>query len=399
MRPCFTGVVLALVAAACGQTHGLPDDAGPDGSCDLDSVLSCGACDAPCMRNERCVDRACVPNAMQFSLGRSHMLVRTPDGLVRALGAPVPPGVLAEHETDALTWTVVRELAETLPAYSSWHVCVERAGTVSCFGDNSELQLGVAEPAWSRELVEPALPSPIRSLAVGPAHSCAVDANHEVYCWGSNRDEAMWADSTTMFSLPVPMGYTGTLLGLGSEYTCVVDLAGHLDCFGRGGAILWPTRMPDPTRVARVFAGGCVCPVYVDGRAACSGCPSPELTLRPDIRVDELYSELSFLESPVIDVALGAGFYALQADGGVVAWGEADRLGPHIAGDGYESGGIVGPLPVPVPPMSTLACVWELCCGVTVEQELWCWGHRDAAGGALWSSSSSEWNLGRVLVP
>lgn len=411
----FVLTLTVLASSACGLSHESPDasrgteaaanpsEDGGAGRCDLDSVLSCGACDNPCHRNERCIDRGCVPNALQVSLGRTHILVRMPDGLVRALGAPVPPGILSEREVDALEWTVVRELeGAALPAYSSWHVCVEQDGAASCWGDNSELQLGVAVPSWSRESVQPALPLPIRSVAVGPSHSCAVDIDHGVHCWGSNAEEALWEDSMTTHSLPVQMlGREGTRLELGTGLSCLVDLEGHLECFGRNATVRWPNTMPDHTRVARVFTRGCVCPIYIDGRAACSGCPSPELTLMPEVAYDEVYYELTFLESPVIDVALGQGFYALRADGEVLAWGEASRLGPHIAGAGYESAGVVGPLAVPVPAMTTLACVWEFCCGVTLEQELWCWGHRDAAGGALWpaGSTSSEWNLGHVPLP
>ena len=74
-------------------------------------------------------------------------------------------------------------------AAGSRHVCgVSRAGTVFCWGANERGQLGNGSVTQSN------VPFPIRvsrrvtftSVTVGEAHSCALTAEGEAYCWGSN---------------------------------------------------------------------------------------------------------------------------------------------------------------------------------------------------------------------
>jgi len=402
-------LLLLLAAAGCTGTHtredaGASADGSSDGGssalwCDLSSVLSCGACDNPCERNERCVRGRCSPDGLQVSLNNHFILARRADGVVQVLGKALPPGLTPDGATEAREWTVVRDLeGGSLPTTPYAHVCVARDGTVSCWGDNSQMQLGVASPTASFEFVEPALPPSIVHVALGPLHSCAVGSDDSVHCWGFNGHGELGIGSRTpMRSEPVRVpDRAGTVLGLGPEYSCLVDVDGQVGCWGEAAPAVLPAPLPDHARVARLAPQNTwLCVVFVDGSAACSGSLVPELRLTPG--GDDRFTELAFLGSRVVDLGVGPGFHALLDGEVVVAWGSGGQMGPLVAGDEYEAPDIVGPFVVPVPPMLTLSCGGSaVCCGVTVDEQLWCWGHRSAFGGFLWPSSSAEFLVERI---
>jgi len=73
----------------------------------------------------------------------------------------------------------------------SSHVCaLSSTGTLFCWGDNSVGQVGVPkrDPRAPEFIPRPhavaSLP-PIRHVAAGPMHTCAVAVDGSVYCWGS----------------------------------------------------------------------------------------------------------------------------------------------------------------------------------------------------------------------
>ncbi|HEX3827013.1 MAG TPA: hypothetical protein VHV82_07060 [Sporichthyaceae bacterium] len=125
------------------------------------------------------------------------------------------------------------------------HTCALLAtGTVDCWGDNHEGELGDGTARRSYVPVAVAGPgrtgrlSGVRSLAAGGFHTCAV-TDTGTWCWGENHDGEL-GDGTTRRS-PVPVavagpGGTGRLSGVsaltaGDEHTCALTGTGTW-CWG-----------------------------------------------------------------------------------------------------------------------------------------------------------------------
>lgn len=71
-------------------------------------------------------------------------------------------------------------------AVSPSHICAMDIHRVFCWGDNRYGQLGGGNEATSYVPIEVSLPSPPTKIVVGTALTCALTADHSVYCWGSN---------------------------------------------------------------------------------------------------------------------------------------------------------------------------------------------------------------------
>jgi len=113
------------------------------------------------------------------------------------------------------------------------HSCVLLGdGTVLCFGDNREGQLGV--PLATRRSNQPVvvsdLPGPARRIFAGYANTCAITANGETFCWGSiNRAlQAEVARPTRIQGLDgVPVH-----ISVGLSHACALLPAGTVKCWG-----------------------------------------------------------------------------------------------------------------------------------------------------------------------
>ncbi|MFZ9886781.1 MAG: RCC1 domain-containing protein [Myxococcota bacterium] len=113
--------------------------------------------------------------------------------------------------------------------------CVRhRSGRVRCFGRGEEGQLGDGR-GRDRPLVGPeALPRATR-LAAGEAHACALDDEGAAYCWGRNRygqaapgsRDAVVLQPRRVDGLPPVVA-----LALGAAHSCALDQGGRVFCWG-----------------------------------------------------------------------------------------------------------------------------------------------------------------------
>jgi alpha-tubulin suppressor-like RCC1 family protein len=62
---------------------------------------------------------------------------------------------------------------------------------------------------------------PYTQVSVGGSHSCAVNAQERVSCWGAN----------TSGQAEVPLGWY-TQVSAGEDHTCAVRTSGEIDCWG-----------------------------------------------------------------------------------------------------------------------------------------------------------------------
>lgn len=70
------------------------------------------------------------------------------------------------------------------------------------------------------------------TLALGSAHTCAIDADGEVRCWGGNRDYARDGQHNGSAAVPVTVERTSvaaaTTLAASNRLTCARDATGSL---------------------------------------------------------------------------------------------------------------------------------------------------------------------------
>lgn len=127
------------------------------------------------------------------------------------------------------------------------HACaLVDGGRVACWGDNGAGQTGSSpsvfagratteRPAWVAGL------PPVTRVSAGDSHTCAVDREGAVWCWGSNHfGEIGKPDLSYSAANPTPTRVPGTGRGgvvarevvAGAEGTCVVAEGRKLACWG-----------------------------------------------------------------------------------------------------------------------------------------------------------------------
>lgn len=174
------------------------------------------------------------------------------------------------------------------------HACAALVdGSVRCWGANEAGQLGVAATgsaaAFSATPVRVAgLAGPVRSLATGLAHTCALLQRGLIQCWGRNdsgecgaeRRSGPATEPSTVLGLPVDDAVVS--IGAGHSYTCSLQSSGRVYCWGAlyepgelGRTRLQQTSRPTliegfPRPVRKLAVGpGHACGVDDEGQAHC----------------------------------------------------------------------------------------------------------------------------------
>jgi len=128
-------------------------------------------------------------------------------------------------------------------ATGAGHSCaLDSLGNVYCWGDNSRGQLGQGDRASRNAPALVALPQPATQISSKFGHSCALLIDAELYCWGQNfegqlgqADQPPTGDDTLADGLtPVPIGSANwRAVDAGDGHTCAIQLDGGLWCWGR----------------------------------------------------------------------------------------------------------------------------------------------------------------------
>ena len=180
------------------------------------------------------------------------------------------------------------------------HTCaLTSLSTVVCWGDRSEGQLGdgniSATPITSIEsstvqavhmIGGVSTLGHVALIAAGYRHTCAVDVNGQLYCWGNNNYGELGTNDMTTYALAVGVEI-GNIVGVASgpvaNSTGVIDGSGTLYCFGDdtsgacglGGLtahVLVPTAVPNIGPVSSMGYGtGAGCALGTDGTVKCWG--------------------------------------------------------------------------------------------------------------------------------
>lgn len=184
-------------------------------------------------------------------------------------------------------------------------------------------------------------------VARGPTHACAIGADHQTYCWGSNTYGQLGDGTTTDRAVPTPIvSEIFVEVAVGPGHTCGVATSGTLHCWGSDAN-------------GQLGIGG--------SAGLCNGVPC---RTRP-----------AWVQLPTYAVAVAAGgtssagaTCAITNDGQVFCWGTRAH---GILGDGAAVAGDDVAEPQPIAGghrFMDIAVGGAHACAVTSERQLNCWG-------------------------
>jgi len=179
-----------------------------------------------------------VPAAARLALGYFHACAALVDGRVTCWGSngwgelgdgdisstPVATPVMVDGLTDAVR----------LAAGQQWTCALRTGGTLACWGDNRNGQLGDGTTMFRPRPVEVPGLSGVVHVAAGRKHACAVTSEGALWCWGRN-DVGQLGDGSTMDRhAPTRVdGLSGVVaVALGDLHTCALLEDGGVRCFG-----------------------------------------------------------------------------------------------------------------------------------------------------------------------
>ena len=302
-------------------------------------------------------------------------------GLGPAAGAPIPVGGC---------W---------LSAGGS-RTCLRREdGTVACFGN---AMYGGHMPGQTPVAID-SLGTAVHQVIAGPNHSCAIQADGAVSCWGANdkgqlgSGVATEAPSTTTIDLVNPCG-PARALALGFRHTCAALLDGTVRCWGMNfhGALGDPSTtayfQPTPVRVrnlgskavALAAANHTTCAVIDDGAIRCWGYNKQGQVGSGSAAEEVLRAERVALDRAAISVVAGRDFVcALASDKTVWCWGsgtsyaQGQQAPPACKTDSSQNDEPCTRTPLQVPGLADveeIAAGTFTVCARTSSGELFCWG-------------------------
>lgn len=299
-------------------------------------------------------------------------------------------------------------------AAGSSHTCaITNTHQLKCWGGNSSGQLG------NGTLVASSLPvavdttnfgsATVQAVATGSYHSCLIDNNHQLYCWGWNGVGQLGMGNTSDLLIPTAVPGMSSVVFVTTQHghTCAVKMDGTLWCWGenyRGqtgvvdstGEVLTPTRVQGLTggNVINVTAGTHhTCALVADGRVWCWGNnQSGELGTTVNLgQFTHIPQQVQGLIGTIAGLTAGEGFScALTTLGQVYCWGANDM---HQLGNTTPTGTSVPMLVEGLGYVSQFAASGASVCALSGARP-WCWG--DAHDGQLGTGTLS---LFRSAVP
>lgn len=221
-----------------------------------------------------------MPQA-SISGGTYHTCATSPAGAVKCWGAFGPdPG------QSSMVPTLISDMGVVKTVAGHDHSCrLLVDGTVECWGNNDQGQLGQASlMASSAPLPVGGIPA-ARDIATSDSHTCIVTRDDsKVYCWGRNSSLQLGVNTGVSFSanpVQAPV-FSAKSVSPGSSHTCIIDDDDSVWCWGprwllgSGDSAVSPTATPSQAvgldDVVSLSAGqDFTCAGRADGAAFCWG--------------------------------------------------------------------------------------------------------------------------------
>lgn len=277
------------------------------------------------------------------------------------------------------------------------HTCVLlQTSDVQCWGDSPAAPLGDGSKSVHGEPVTvEGLPSHLIAIASGGLHSCVLDENKDVYCWGANTFGQLGDESKIARTMPVStagLRTTISAIAAGGYHTCALTQAGQVQCWGDniegqlgdGSTVNHGTaqEVVGLTNTVRAIATGVYhsCALVEVGAVQCWGSNAFGQLGDGTTTSRSTPVQVVGLESDITAIAAGGGHScALTAVGTVLCWGDnaAGQLGDGSTTNRAQ--------PTPVSGLSSavtaIATGDSFTCAITEEGSVYCWG--DNADGQL----------------
>ncbi len=152
--------------------------------------------------------------------------------------------------------------AATAVATGEHHTCIiAPGGGVQCWGQNDHGQLGNGTTVDSSSAVNVTLPGPAIALSARSDHTCAILGGGAVYCWGHDDFGQLGNAATTDSTVPVKVaGLAGAAIAIatGDQHTCAVETDGRVQCWG----------INDVGQLGNAATTNSLTPVFVSGIAS-----------------------------------------------------------------------------------------------------------------------------------
>mgnify|MGYP002399958061 CR=1 FL=1 len=279
---------------------------------------------------------------------------------------------------------------------------IDTLGTVTCWGNNDDGEVGNDVPGDVATPQTLALPAAADAISLGTDFSCALLTNDEVYCWGEGNDYQLGDGDLISRSAPVAVQGlpAGDLVDLeaGANGVCVVRSNDERWCWGHseeGQLGMAPREQLEPGGVL-AFSGplasltldrfeyrGVTCGVLTNGTLECAG-DATLVSATPTTGAGGFFAPITHhLTTPtpiagltdVLEVGMGDGFVCVRTSTDVRCWG--DNSNRQLGQGGTSTADLL--VPTPVVGLGTVdelevgdqfACVRT---GGTVQ----CWGDND----------------------
>ena len=120
------------------------------------------------------------------------------------------------------------------------HTCARLInGAVVCWGDNRTSQTGVQRPSLAKPSLPVVVPDVLGalSIAAGSEHSCAVQEDGQLLCWGDNHYGQLGHGIQEHHSFPprpVPISGKARAVTAGRRHSCALLRDGTVECWGKG---------------------------------------------------------------------------------------------------------------------------------------------------------------------
>ncbi|MGI9610728.1 MAG: RCC1 domain-containing protein [Acidimicrobiia bacterium] len=277
------------------------------------------------------------------------------------------------------------------------HSCgILTSGEGACWGAGAD---GVLGPGADEEELMPALlPGPLRLVEVSASsrHTCGLTVDRSVYCWGQQSQGRLGNDGDEAFAMPHPSrieGLRAVAITSGDEHSCSLDEARRAWCWGSNrfsqigsgdgdSFVSLPAQVALPESLHSISSspvGRHTCALTWANHAYCwgandfgqlgAGPGSPDST---PLRVGH---PLEFLAIS----AGGSHTCGVGRDALVYCWGRGDR--GQLGNGGFEDHSApTRVLEETGLQFANVAAGSSYSCGLTIAQDLYCWG--DLPGGA-----------------
>lgn len=276
------------------------------------------------------------------------------------------------------------------------HTCaLDADGRVSCWGRGAEGQLG-SPPRDGRPDLVPGLAVAVE-LAAGDRHTCARHRDGRVSCWGANDRGQLGDAGGTNSSTPVEVPRLTGAIGLaaGGDTTCALLASRQVACWGDGAGLLVPGPAPVARPVTVVPGLERVSALALGHQAACAALPSGQVHCwgrndlgqlgRGGTSAEERTPAPVVGLDEVVEVRMNGGRACARTRHGLVhCWGETEAM----------NGAVRGPVPSLVLGLgdaSALAVGQNHACALHGAGGVSCWGANDHGqrGGATPTSAQT----------